>query len=122
MSKTVLVVDDEPANIDLVKGLLSDRFKCKAAISGQIALKQIARQVPDLLVLDLVMPVMNGIETLMEIRKEKDNESLPVLIVSGTREEKDVDVLEGLGISGFITKPIDASEFQFQIQKLLGDG
>ena len=120
MSKIILIVDDEPANIDIFKGLIPPKYKCKAAIKGQIALKQIAKQKPDMMILDLVMPEMNGIETLTEIRKSHSQQELPVLIVSGTKDPEQLSILKNLGITEFITKPVDSAEFQVLITQTLG--
>lgn len=111
MSKVLLIVDDEPANIDLIKGLVPADYKCKAAIKGQIALKQIAKQKPDMVILDLIMPEMDGLQTLKELRREHDQASLPVLIISGTKDPDKLSALQQLGISGFLLKPIDGEEF-----------
>ena len=120
MTKVILIVDDEPANIHIFKSLIPSNHKCKAAIKGSIALKQIAKQKPDMVILDLVMPDMSGIETLAEIRKSYPPEELPVLIASGTKSSDDVEVLEQLGVTDFITKPVDSGKFLTILTKTLG--
>lgn len=105
---TVLIVDDEPANIDLIKGILPSTVKCKAAVSGQIALKLLTKQVPDLIFLDLIMPGMDGIETLSAIREQPELQNTPVIIVSGNKNDEQMAKLEAMGISGYVTKPIDS--------------
>ena len=120
MSKIILIVDDEPANIDIFKGLIPPVYKCKAAIRGKIALKQIAKQKPDMLILDLMMPEMSGIETLTEIRKTYSQQELPVLIVSGTKDPEQLSTLTSLGITEFITKPVDSAEFDVLLTQTLG--
>ena len=120
MTKVILIVDDEPANIDIFKSLTPDSYKCKAAIKGLIALKQISKQKPDMVILDLVMPGMNGIETLSEIRKSYSNDELPVLIVSGTKNPEDLVALEKLGITDFMTKPVNSEQFLAILTKTLG--
>ena len=120
MTKVILIVDDEPSNIDVVKGLLSQQYKCKAAIEGGIALRQIAKQKPDMLILDLIMPEMDGIETLTEVRKTYSQSELPVLIVSGTKEPEQLAILKKLGISEFMTKPINGPQFQKLVAQTVG--
>ena len=119
MSKVILIVDDEPANIDIIKGLTPSEYKCKAAIKGQIALKQISKQKPDMIILDLIMPEMNGVQTLTEIRKTYSQTELPVLIVSGTKDPEQLAVLSNLGITEFITKPVDGAQFQALLTQTL---
>lgn len=121
MTKVILIVDDEPANIDLIKGLVPFEYKCRAAIKGEIALKQLAKAKPDMVILDLVMPGMDGFEVLGNIRANYSSKELPVLIVSGTKEAEDEARLQGMGISGFMTKPLDAVAFNQQLNTLLSE-
>lgn len=107
-TKVVMIVDDEPANIDLIKGILPSHVKCKAAVNGTIALKQLSKQTPDLVFLDLVMPGMDGVEVLEAIRKFASNVELPVIIVSGNKEDAQLAKLNELGITGYLTKPVDS--------------
>lgn len=120
MSKVILIVDDEPANIDILKGLIPSEYKCKAAIKGQVALKQINKQKPDLLILDLIMPGMDGIETLSQVRKTYTQTELPVLIISGTKDPEQLATLERLGITAFITKPVNTEQFLCLLTQTLG--
>lgn len=110
MTKVVFVVDDEPANIDLMKSLMPENVKVKAALSGEIALRQLTKKMPDVVILDLLMPQMDGFETLTAIRQLPGGDSLPVLIVSGNKNESDIQKGNDLGIIGHLTKPVDGDE------------
>ena len=120
VSQVILSVDDESANTDIIKNAIPSEYPCKAVIKGQIALKQIDKQKPDMMVLDLIMPGMNGIETLTEVRKTYSQTQLPTLIVSGKKEPEQFDALQTLGISGFITKPIDSAQFDAILMQTFG--
>lgn len=120
VTKVILIVDDEPANIDTIKNLIPAEYKCKAVTKGQIALKQINKQKPDMMILDLIMPGMNGIETLTEVRKIYSQTQLPTLIVSGTKKPEQFDALQTLGISGLITKPVDSAQFDTILMQTFG--
>lgn len=113
MQKSVLVVDDNAANIELCKALISmimpQDIKVKAALSGEIAIKQVSKNMPDLLILDLIMPNLNGFETLQAIRALPLGEQLPALIVSGHNDPEDISQGKSLGAIGHLTKPIDAT-------------
>ena len=100
--------------------LIPASYKCKAAIKGFIALKQISKQKPDMLILDLVMPEMDGIQTLTEIRKTYSQTELPVLIVSGSKDPEQLAILQRLGITEFITKPVDSAQFLALLTQSLG--
>ncbi len=119
MTKIAFVVDDEPANIDLIKGLMPDGVKVKAALSGEIALKQLSKKLPDIVFLDLVMPQMDGFETLQEIRKLPGGDSLPVLIISGNCNDTDIDKGKALGAIGHLTKPVDSEKLATYICQYL---
>lgn len=119
MSKIAFVVDDEPANIDLIKGLLPDNVKVKAALSGEIALKQLSKKFPDILFLDLLMPQMDGFETLQAIRALPNGDQLPVLIISGNASDADIQKGKSLGAIGHLTKPVDSEKLNAFITQYL---
>lgn len=71
---TILVVDDTPENIDILVGILGDDYKVKVAIDGPRALALVAKTLPDLILLDVMMPGMNGYEVCKQLKQE------PVLV------------------------------------------
>lgn len=104
--QTVLVVDDMPANIDILVGLLGDKYKVKAARNGLKAL-DIARAAnpPDLILLDVVMPEMDGYEALEQLKSESDTAAIPVIFVTSLDEDEDEEKGLKLGAVDYITKP-----------------
>ena len=119
VTKIAFVVDDEPANIDLIKGLMPEGVKVKAALSGEIALKQLAKKFPDIVFLDLLMPKMDGFATLQAIRKLPEGDSLPVLIISANASETDIERGKALGAIGHLIKPIDSNKLAVFINQYL---
>jgi putative two-component system response regulator len=107
-NKVILVVDDAVINIDLLSGLLRPLYKVKAAKSGAQALKILAKGGIDLVLLDIIMPGLDGYQTLAQIRGNPDIAHTPVIFVSGNDESGDGRAGEQ-GAQGFITKPVDAS-------------
>jgi putative two-component system response regulator len=107
-AKVILVVDDSVINIDLLSGLLRPLYKVKAAKSGEQALKILAKGGVDLVLLDIIMPGLDGYQTLAQIRANPDITKTPVIFVSGN-EEGDSSSAGVQGAQGFITKPVDAS-------------
>ena len=89
----VLVADDDPVVVDLVRQLLEeDGWKVESATNGQEALEAIGRERPDVLLLDLMMPVMDGFETLQRLREEEGTRDLPVVVITAkdlSREERE---------------------------------
>ncbi len=108
---TILVVDDEPDNIHLLRGLLAGSYKIKAATSGTKALIIAAKTpVPDLILLDVMMPVMDGYQVLRELKAEPSTAAIPVVFISGhsTAEKKQLGI--EAGAYDFISKPVNIDQ------------
>jgi len=102
----VLVVDDEPQIRELLEEFLADQgYTVSVAACGEDALREISRERPDLVFLDLMMPGMSGVETLQRIR-ERDT-GIGVIVVTAVADKKICNGVMELGAHGFITKPID---------------
>ena len=104
--QTVLIVDDSPENLNVLKGLLGADYNLKAAPNGKIALK-IANIVPhpDLILLDIMMPEMDGYEVCQKLKEDKKTEHIPIVFLTAMSEEKDEAKGLELGAIDFITKP-----------------
>nr|WP_321400857.1 two-component system response regulator [uncultured Desulfobacter sp.] len=107
VKQTVLVVDDTPTNIDVVKRVLSETHLVQAAVSGKIALKIIEKKKPDLVLLDIMMPEMDGYEVCRRIKGDERFADLPVIFLTAKAEEEDEAKGLSLGASDYITKPIN---------------
>ncbi|HVO24623.1 MAG TPA: response regulator [Candidatus Margulisiibacteriota bacterium] len=122
-AKTVLVVDDEEALRTLAAKLIEKRgHKVLTAADGKEALAILAGGAPvDLLVLDVVMPELNGLQTLEEVRKQWSYAELPVILLTG--QAKDADVLGGYqrGADYYITKPLKPAALLNIVDYLIGD-
>lgn len=107
---TILVVDDAPANIDVLSGVLCASYRVKAALDGEKALS-IAQcePVPDMILLDVMMPVMDGYEVLRRLRRDPRTASIPVIFVTALSDEGDEYKGLELGAVDYITKPISPS-------------
>lgn len=104
---TVMVVDDVPLNVLLIKKMLSQySFKLVTANSGQAALDLIAANMPDLLLLDLMMPGIDGFEVIRRLRADEKTKELPIIILSALNSESDIVKGFQLGANDFINKPI----------------
>ncbi|WP_249411558.1 HD domain-containing phosphohydrolase [Marinomonas sp. A3A] len=105
-SKRVLIVDDMPRNIDLLKDILSERYHVQVAKSGKIALEIIGRCLPDIILLDIMMPDMNGFEVCSKLKANPKTADIPVIFLTAVtdplHEQQGFDV----GCVDFITKPI----------------
>ena len=105
--KTVLVVDDTPDNLAVITGLLKDTYKVKAAPSGERALQIVqAGSPPDLILLDIMMPEMDGFEVMQRLKAMPSHRDIPVIFL--TAKSTVEDEMRGLAIGAvdYITKPI----------------
>jgi len=109
----ILIVDDTPANLDLLSGMLKERhYKIRAAISGKLALQAAANEPPDLILLDVNMPEMNGYEVCARLKKDEKLKDVPVIFLSALSETNDkVKAFQAGGVD-YVTKP-------FQIEEIL---
>jgi CheY-like chemotaxis protein len=116
----ILVVDDQPINVQLLKRKLErEGMQVIAAYSGQEALDLVAKDNPDLILLDVMMPEMDGIEVCQRLQASEETRSIPVIFVTA-RSSKE-GKLEGLGVGAvdYITKPIDLDETLARVQTQL---
>ena len=118
MFPTVLIVDDEPMILHSLKGLLSDEgFEILTAPNGYECLKTIENESPDLVLLDIWMPGIDGIETLKEIKKIQA--SLPVIMISGHGNIDTAVTATKYGAFSFIEKPISIDKVIVAINNAL---
>jgi len=103
--RTILVVDDAPENIDVLSGILKSHYRVKAALSGEQSLKVVTKNAPDLILLDVLMPGMDGYEVCRRLKGDPATASIPVIFVTG--EAPDSAREAELGAAGTVTKPID---------------
>ncbi len=103
----VLVVDDEPANLQVLTHILSDKYDISVATSGKSALKRIAAHNPDLILLDVLMPDMDGFEVLAELKENDNSRGIPVIFITGLNEAADEEKGFLLGAVDYIVKPFN---------------
>lgn len=117
MSETILLVDDEQHIIDLAKMYLEqDGFRVMSATDGSIALQKIFSEKPGLIVLDLMLPGMDGLEVCRRVRAESD---VPIIML--TARSDDIDKIVGLelGADDYLTKPFNPRELVARVRAIL---
>ena len=119
-SPKILVVDDQPVNVQLLKRKLErEGIQVLAAYTGQEALDIVGREKPDLILLDVMMPDMDGMDVCQHLQENEDTRSIPVIFITArsSKESK----LEGLAVGAvdYITKPIDLDETLARVQTQL---
>ncbi len=115
----ILVVDDLPDNYFLLQTVLeSEGYVVEVADSGRAALESIASHPPDLILLDVMMPGMNGFEVTRRLRQNPSIPFIPIFLVTGYSEPAPADGF-GVGADGFIRKPIDFDDLLNKIRTIL---
>lgn len=118
--KRILVVDDAEDLVELLQYNLGRAgFAVRTAANGRAALDEIAREIPDLVVLDLMMPGISGSEVLRRLRNEQATAQLPVIILTAKGEESDQIVGLTLGADDYVTKPYSIQVLMARIDAVL---
>jgi len=117
MAKLIYIVEDERDIADLVEHYLKkDGFRSESISDGQRALERIRRQPPDLLVLDLMLPGMDGLELCRILRAEPATKRLPIIMLTAKAEETDKIVGLEMGADDYLTKPFSPKELMARIR------
>ena len=116
----ILVVDDEADLVSTVQYRLRwYHYEVITAANGKEGLEKAINEKPDLILLDISMPVMNGHEVLERIRKHPDLKNIPVIMFTALCEAKDIATASSYGISDYVTKPFDFTELMEKITNAL---
>ena len=119
MKKNILVVDDEKDIVDLLSYNLSkEGFAVITARNGKEALEKV-KQKPELIILDVMMPEMNGLQVIQELRKEKSTASIPVILLTAKGSETDEIVGLEVGADDYIVKPVKIGKIVARVHAAL---
>jgi two-component system, OmpR family, phosphate regulon response regulator PhoB len=120
MGNRILVVDDEPDLVELIRfNLVSAGFRVEVATSGSAALASLRRSPPDLMVLDLMLPDIDGTELCRRVRADRDLTQLPIIMLTAKAEEVDRIVGLELGADDYVTKPFSTRELALRVKAVL---
>ncbi len=130
MSKKILIVDDDPdMRLAIASVLTSRSYKIVEAGDGREALVKLQEERPDIMLLDLLMPKMDGFAVIKELRDNPDKgyPDVPILVISSIREEAshrryELELGRRLEIEGYIEKPIEPFVLLERVEKLLSEG
>ncbi|HZC80871.1 MAG TPA: response regulator transcription factor [Nitrospiraceae bacterium] len=120
MTPKILIVEDEQGIVHLLKARLEpEGFQVIAAYNGQEGLRAVTEARPDLVILDLTLPGLDGFELCRRIRRQPETARLPIIVLSGRTEEVDKVVMLELGADDYVTKPFNAKELVARVKTLL---
>ncbi len=106
----LLIVDDEPINMLFLEGLLEDKYIIRTANNGMKAYRMIEAQIPDIILLDIIMPDIDGISILKNIKQNKQLENIIVIMVTAKIDKESIQEALLFGADDYIKKPVDATE------------
>ncbi len=119
--RTVMVVDDNPDIVAVIRTILEvEGYGLQFAYSGQETFNLLGEQKPDLILLDILMPTIDGLEVLTRLKGHPDTASIPVILLTSMVQYKDVLIGYKRGASDYITKPFSNTQLVATINRLLG--
>jgi signal transduction histidine kinase/HPt (histidine-containing phosphotransfer) domain-containing protein len=117
---SVLIIDDEADNFDVIETILGDRdYQLHYAASGQDAIAYLDTFQPDLILLDVMMPVMDGIEVCERIKALPEWQAVPIIMVTALNSKEDLARCMNAGADDFISKPLNSLEFRARVSSML---
>lgn len=111
----VLIVDDTKANVDILVATLGQKYKLSVAMDGNAALAQVKENRPDLILLDVMMPMMDGYEVCSRLKSDPATNSIPVIFITALQESASITKGFNLGAVDYITKPFHIPELNARV-------
>jgi len=118
--KKILIVEDVEMNRDLLVQLLEDDYELVEATDGKQGLEMAAQERPDLILLDISLPEMDGWEVTRRIRADEELKQIPIIAVTAHAMAGDEEKAYAQGCNGYLSKPIDEDELWAKVEKELG--
>jgi DNA-binding response OmpR family regulator len=118
--KTILICDDDPLLVDLLEYRLASRgYAVTVAEDGGKALRRLQEMKPDAILLDAMMPVIDGYEVLRKIRENPETAKIPVIMLTARKQEQDIVMALELGANDYLVKPFIPEELVARLGRLL---
>lgn len=118
--KKILIADDRPEVVELVRVTLeSGDYQIFEACNGKEALEKIRKEKPDLVLLDVIMPKMDGFEVCRKLKKDPGTQKIPIIMLTAKGQKVDQEKGRKLGTNGYIVKPFSPSALLIKIEEIL---
>ena len=122
MSRRALVIEDDSTNLELVVAVLEkDGWIAQAAVSGEAGLRMARTERPDLIIMDIRMPGMTGLEATQLLKADPCTASVPILIVTAQALRGDAERARLAGAEAYLTKPLDLRQFRETVDRLMAN-
>lgn len=119
MTIRVLIAEDEPHIVESLSFVLGrEGFDVSAVLDGESVLEQLRSDRPDVVILDVMLPQLNGFEVLKRIKSEPSLAAIPVVILTAKGQAQDRRMAEEIGVDGFMTKPFSNREIVEEVRRL----
>ena len=116
----ILVIDDEPNIVQTLQDRLEmNEYKVSTANNGMEGLEVFERERPDVILLDVIMPIMDGLEMLEALRKRPDGQDVSIIMLTARSQTQDIARANACGIDDYIVKPFDLSELLEKIEGII---
>lgn len=119
--KKILIADDEPNIRSLVSRMLGKDYIVIEATNGEEAIDIAKRQEPDLILMDLMMPKMDGYAACSSIKTDQATKGIPVVMLTGVTHELNKSFAREMGADGYLSKPFNTDELLRQVKQILGE-
>jgi len=116
---TILVADDEPDMLRFLRSQLSADYRVLEAVDGQQAIEKASQFLPDIILLDMMMPEKDGLQACRAIREQTPTQSIPIVLLTARADEETKLAALSVGASDFLTKPFSTTELQVRIKNLV---
>lgn len=117
--KNVLVVEDNPEILSYICQSLCSRFNCQKATNGQEALLVVKEHTPDIIITDIMMPVMDGMDMIKSLRDDFSTSHIPIIALTAKSASEDIIDTYNIGVDAYITKPFNVEELKAIVDNLL---
>lgn len=121
LNPTVLIIEDNPDNMTTIKAILKNKYAIVEAVDGEEGLKMVISLLPDLILLDMSLPRMDGVEVARLLKENNETKNIPIIAVTAQAMKGDNEKFLKAGCNGYIPKPIDPVELLTEISKLLNE-
>ena len=119
MNARILVVDDTPANIQILTGILKEKgYQLSIATNGKQALQVLEKVRPDLILLDVMMPELDGFETCKQIKKTPGLDNIPIIFLTSKTDSTDIVSGFEIGAADYVGKPFNTNELLARIKPI----
>jgi len=119
-NKKILVIDDDPVVINLLAGRLSESgYELLTATEADVGLQRAMTEQPDLIILDVMMPIINGFNICSLLKTEIKHKSIPIILLTSRSQEEDLEIGRKAGADAHLTKPVNMEILLAKVKEIL---